>query len=47
MAKEVLENEVKETEAVKLVKVKHKVTGQVFTVASDSIYAQSSSYEKV
>ena len=40
---------VKETgeEAVKMVKVKHKVTGQVFTVASDSIYATSPSYEVV
>lgn len=35
------------TEAVKLIKVKHVVTGQEFTVASDSIYATSPSYTKV
>ena len=34
-------------EPAKLVKIKHKVTGQEFTVASDSIYATSESYTKV
>lgn len=52
MKKEDIQDTTQETasataEKVTLVKVKHKVTGQEFTVSSDSIYATSPSYTKV